>query len=89
MRRHTLEGFVKGWTPLIDEVQLVLFYEGIFGPIIPSTMSQSQATPRVCKKKLYLGTNPQRLQHFSRIFAMPDESLGESSAKRAFETAHR
>jgi hypothetical protein len=59
MRRHTLEGFVKGWTPLIDEIQLVLFYEGIFGPIIPSTMSQSQATPRVCEKKKLGNESPE------------------------------
>lgn len=35
MKRHRLEVHSAGWTPLLDEVPLALFYEGLSEPIIP------------------------------------------------------
>lgn len=35
MKRHQLELFTTGWNPLLDEVHLALFYEGLPDPIVP------------------------------------------------------
>lgn len=35
MKRHQLQAFATGWTPLLNEVPLVLFYEGLTDPIVP------------------------------------------------------
>lgn len=35
MKRHRLKDSAYGWLPLLDEVPLALFYEGISDPIVP------------------------------------------------------
>jgi hypothetical protein len=40
MKQHSLDTFaISGWAPLLDEVQLTFFYEGLSDPIIPSETS--------------------------------------------------
>lgn len=36
MKQHKLDGHApRGWAPLLDEVQLAFFYEGMNDPIVP------------------------------------------------------
>ncbi|KAL9623682.1 MAG: hypothetical protein Q9160_002138 [Pyrenula sp. 1 TL-2023] len=44
MKRRELQAFATGWTPLLDEVPLVLFYEGLYDPIIPNINEDLQNT---------------------------------------------
>ncbi|OAP59473.1 hypothetical protein AYL99_06771 [Fonsecaea erecta] len=40
MKQHRLDGRApSGWAPLLDEVQLVFFYEGVDDPIVPKDTS--------------------------------------------------
>jgi hypothetical protein len=40
MKQHSLDNFAtRGWAPLLDEVQLTFFYEGLPDPIVPSETS--------------------------------------------------
>ncbi|KAL9112978.1 MAG: hypothetical protein Q9227_002843 [Pyrenula ochraceoflavens] len=45
MKQHTLEAFTKGWTPLLTEVPLALFYEGMEDPILPNV--ERDTFPRI------------------------------------------
>ena len=40
MKQRSLDAFAtSGWAPLLDEVQLTFFYEGLPDPIFPSETS--------------------------------------------------
>ncbi|KIX01573.1 uncharacterized protein Z518_09299 [Rhinocladiella mackenziei CBS 650.93] len=40
MRRCNFDAVATGWAPLLDAVSIVLFYDGLSDPIVPSTQSQ-------------------------------------------------
>jgi hypothetical protein len=44
MKKQSLDLFATGWTPLLDEVKLSLFYEGLFDPIIATGHGQPANT---------------------------------------------
>jgi hypothetical protein len=50
MKKHKFESFRDGWTPLIDEVRLVLFCEGLYDPI---QSNGEHRLPTACSNTLW------------------------------------
>ncbi|KEF51427.1 uncharacterized protein A1O9_12576 [Exophiala aquamarina CBS 119918] len=54
MRRRNLDAVATGWAPLLDAVSIVLFYDGLSDPIVPSTRSQhSQEISGYCGQTMW------------------------------------